>query len=56
MELRIDTGSGGVDVNAPGASIREYDDVTIVRMKDSARTVASSTPAPAASTSTSSNL
>jgi hypothetical protein len=33
MEIRIDTGSGGVDVNAPGATIREHDDVTSVRMK-----------------------
>jgi hypothetical protein len=34
IELRIDTGSGGVDVEAPGATVRESDDITIVRMKD----------------------
>ncbi len=52
LELRIDTGSGGVDVSAPGATIRERDDVTYVRMS-TARTAARSTPAPAASPSTS---
>ena len=36
MEIRIDTGSGGVDVDAPGATIRENDDGTIVRLKDAA--------------------
>ena len=36
LELRVDTGSGGVDVDAPGASVREDDDVTIVKMKDGA--------------------
>ena len=34
LELRIDTGSGGVDVSAPGATIREDDDVTYVKMRD----------------------
>ncbi len=33
MELRIDTGSGRIEVDAPGASIRNDDDVTVVRMK-----------------------
>jgi hypothetical protein len=36
IELRIDTGSGDVDVNAPGASVRESDDIWIVRSKDGA--------------------
>jgi hypothetical protein len=34
LELRIDTGSGGVAVSVPGATIREKDDVTYVRMRD----------------------
>jgi len=34
LELRIDTGSGDVNVTAPGASIRESNDVTTVRMRD----------------------
>ncbi len=34
LELRIDTGSGGVNVDVPGASIRESNDVTIVRIRD----------------------
>jgi Putative adhesin len=36
LELRIDTGSGSVHVSAPGATIREKDDVTYVRMRDAA--------------------
>ncbi|HET8691764.1 MAG TPA: DUF4097 family beta strand repeat-containing protein [Steroidobacteraceae bacterium] len=36
MEIHIDTGSGGVDVDVPGASMRQVDDVTIVKMKDGA--------------------
>jgi hypothetical protein len=35
MEIQIDTGSGGVNVSAPGSSVREKDDVTYVRMRDS---------------------
>ena len=34
LELRIDTGSGGVAVSVPGATIREKEDVTSVRMRD----------------------
>ena len=34
LELRIDAGSGSVNVDAPGASVREVDDVTIVVLGD----------------------
>ncbi len=36
IEIRIDTGSGGVHVDAPGASVRESDDVWRVRLQDGA--------------------
>jgi hypothetical protein len=36
MEIRIDTGSGGVDVNAPGASVQESNDVWTVRLGEGA--------------------